>query len=78
MSLVCLGCEVVGVKLNELLGALPAFQELYFVREPDNPHDRKSVLVKTIHHGRHVIVGHVAEEAVKWLSPLLASFEAHG
>ena len=73
-------CEVAGVRLNQLgRRELRVFDEVYFVREPTNPYDSNSVLVKTVIRGRHIVLGHVAREAARWLSPLLlASFEACG
>ena len=65
-------CDVVMVKLYDTQRiTLSFFHRLYLEREPSRPYDSNAVLVTAMYGGRHVVVGHVAKEAARYISLLL-------
>ena len=72
-------CEVKGVRFYEQQGRRLGNADVLFEPEPTNQHDRNAVLCFTRISGSRVVLGHVAAEAARWLSPLLLGpFSAAG
>ena len=46
---------------------LPFFHRLYLEREPSNLYDSNAVPVTAMYGGRHVVFGHMAKEAARYM-----------